>query len=402
MTERLYYHNATLQTFTAKVVAEKMTERGPAVQLDQTAFYPTSGGQPHDMGTLNGILVHDVWDDEAGDVWHLLNSSLDADTVQGQIDWSRRFDHMQQHSGQHLLSAGFAELLDAATVGFHLGRESSTIDLNIRQLSWKAVASVEQAVNAVVFENRAVTVQVVSQEDLAAIPLRKAPQVTGKIRVVWIADYDASACGGTHVSRTGQIGLIKVSAIERYKGGMRVTFLCGERARADYHRALTILRTVSQELTVGQDELHAAVIRLRDEAKTTRKSLNQAQSKLMQFEAEQLWEETAEIDGIRCIVQHWQDLTFANVRMMASQLREKARTLLLFAVTEEKGLRFVCARSDDLTGIDAADLLRAAAAELGGRGGGSPTMAQGGAQNATPEAVLAALNLAARIVNRAI
>lgn len=394
MTRRLYYDDATLRAFTARVCEWRETERGPAARLDQTAFYPTSGGQPHDTGLLNDVPVLDVWDDDAGAVWHLLARRLEADSVTGQIDWPRRFDHMQQHTGQHLLSAVCVELLDAATVGFHMSAAASTIDLdagNGPPLTWDDVARLEARVNAIIFENRPVTIHNVPSDALSEFPLRKPPQVTGIVRVIWVADCDASACGGTHVQRTGEVGLLKVTGIERYKGGTRVTFLCGQRALADYARALHVLRTVSSALSVGQDEVPATVARLQDDLKTTRRALHQTQSDLHRYEAARLWAETPETAGRRCIVAHWADRDFAAARALAGDLRERPRTVLLLAVTEAEGVRLVCARSDDLPEVDAAALLRALVALLGGRGGGSPALAQGGVPLQPADSVLAAL-----------
>lgn len=397
MTERLYYTDATLTSFDARIVERRETERGPAVRLDRTAFYPTSGGQPHDTGVLAGSPVRDVWDDEDGNVWHLLDTLPDNDTVSGVIDWGRRFDHTQQHTGQHLLSAAFVEVFDANTIGFHLGAESSTIDLDIPQLSWEAAFRVEDEVNQVIWENRAITIHSVTREELKtqAIPLRKPPKVTGKIRVIWVEGYDASACGGTHTNRTGEVGLIKITGIERYKGGVRVAFQCGGRALRDYRRALHIVRETSAELSVAQDELREAVARILEDAKSTRRALNRAQSALMAFEADRLWASTPEVDGVKRIVAHWADRTFADARAIANQLREKPRTLLFLAVTEAKGVRLVCARSEDLPpDINAGTILREAAGALGGRGGGSPAIAQGGAQAHPHETIIAALESA--------
>jgi len=399
MTKRLYYHDATQREFDARILEQRETERGVSVRLDQTAFYPTSGGQPYDTGTLNGIPILDVWDNNRGEIWHLLNQPIPQLDVHGTIDWPRRFDHTQQHTGQHLLSAAFINVRDAMTIGFHLGNTSSTIDLDIAKISWQDAARVENEANRIIFENRAVTVKIVTAEELHNIPLRKAPQVTGKIRVVWVQDYDASACGGTHVSHTGTVGLVKITGIERYKGGTRVAFLCGQRALEDYTRALTILRSASQMLTVGQAELVDAITRLQNAAKNTRRALNKAEATLMTFEAERLWAATPETEGLRRIVAHWEDRSFANIRASATQLRNRPRTLLFLAVTEAKGVRLICARSDDIPHINAADLLRTAASALGGRGGGSPTLAQGGAPPHPAEAILQVLHQAVQTVS---
>jgi alanyl-tRNA synthetase len=366
--------------------------RRPAVCLDQTAFYPTSGGQPHDTGTLGGAKVVEVVEDEDGEIWHLLAAPLDAEpVVDGEVDWERRFDHMQQHSGQHLLSAAFAELLAAPTVGFHLGGDDSTIDLELDDVSWDAAFRVERAVNRVVWENRPVNVRIVGADAVSEVPLRKPPAVEGKVRVVWVEDYDASACGGTHVRRTGEVGVIKITAIERYKGGARIHFVCGARALRDYQRVLNLVQVASLALTVGQDELPDAIERMEDDAKATRRELNQVRDAWLTYEAEHVWQTAPVVAGRRVILAHWTDRTFVDARAIAAQLRERPKTIILLAVTEEKGVRLVCARSDDLPDVDARALLDAVASPLEGRGGGSPSLAQGGAPHHDPDVVLAAL-----------
>ncbi len=391
MTRRLYYTAPTLDTFEAHIVARRITERGVAVQLDQTAFYPTSGGQPHDRGTIAGIPVVDVWEEEDGTIWHLLTALPDADVVTGTVDRSRRFDHMQQHTGQHLLSAAFVTVLHAQTIGFHLGSDASTIDLDCPHLTWEAAFQVEDEVNRVIWENRPVTIHIVPPAEIDRIPLRKPPQVTGEIRVIWVEGYDASACGGTHVQSTGEVGLVKITGIERYKGGTRVTFLCGARALRNYRRALHLLRETAQALSLGQDEVPQAVMRLQDELQSTRRALNKAQTQLLEFEADHLWEATPEVNGVRRIIAHWNDRSVAEVRLMANRLRERPRTLLLLAVGEDKGVRLIIARSEDLPQYDAAALLRQVTGVLGGRGGGSPALAQGGTELQPHEVILEAL-----------
>ena len=395
MTKHLYYTNAKLCEFEAQIIERQDSERGPAIRLDRSAFYPTSGGQPHDCGTINDVAVLDVWEDENKQVWHLLAQPLEGERAWGQIDWERRFDHMQQHSGQHLLSAAFVRALEAPTTSFHLGSAESTIDLAIPDLTWGAALEVEQQVNRVVWENRPVEVHTVDQQNIKDIPLRKAPQVSGDIRVIWVPDYDASACGGTHVAQTGEIGLIKIVNLVRYKDGVRLSFLCGERARRDYQRVLSGIQATSARLSVHQDELGEAVERLQEEHKETRKALKSAHEELNLLRAEQLWQAAPQVDGIRRIIAHWQDRSFDEARLLASHLSQRPHTLALLAVSESKGLRLVCACSDDLPDLDAAAILRLAAEALGGRGGGSSTMAQGGAQLHNSDIILTALTKAA-------
>ncbi|MBN1487517.1 MAG: hypothetical protein JW981_07740 [Anaerolineae bacterium] len=397
MTERLYYEQTTLKTFTATIVEQRDAERGVLVRLDKTAFYPTSGGQPYDTGTLAGKPVLDVWVGEDQEVWHLLKETPGTQEVTGEINWARRFDHMQQHTGQHLLSAACVELLDAATTSFHLGETYSTIDLDIPGLDEKDTQEVENKVNGIIWEDRPVTTRFVSPDELKQIPLRKPPKVEENVRIVWITGCDASACGGTHVASTGQIGMLKITNVENYKGGVRVTFLCGQRALSDYQRIQHIVQTTGNSLSVGQDDIYETVQRTQDEVKATRRELRQAQEQLNALETAQLWDTAPEQNGTRYITKHWEQKSFQEVRAIAAQLREHPRALILLATTEEKGVRIVCARSDDLPEINARVVLQAALDPLNGRGGGPPTLAQGGAPLASEEEILAALKQAVLI-----
>src|SRR5580698_8160483 len=257
MTDRLYYRDSFARTFSAHVTDIREASRADGVSvwqiaLNQTAFYPTSGGQPHDMGTLratsrNGavleIPVEGVEEDETGQLWHFTRKPLLAGAaVEGEIDWTRRLDHIQQHSGQHLLSAVFARELHAPTVSFHLGEASSTIDIAVESLAHHSLERVEHIANELIAEDRAVTMRTVDRSEadslLAAGTLRKLPEREGTIRIIEIADYDLNACGGTHVRGTGQIGGLLIRGVERVRQGMRIEFVCGLRAvaaaRADF------------------------------------------------------------------------------------------------------------------------------------------------------------------------
>jgi alanyl-tRNA synthetase len=390
MTERLYYTDAYLREFEANIV-----EGGLRVYLDRTAFYPTSGGQLHDLGTLNGVALVDVVD-EGDRIAHVVESPLAEGPAKGRIDWLRRYDFMQQHTGQHLLSAACVSLLDAATVSFHLGADDSSIDLAIPQLSWDDAFRVEAEVNRVIWEDRAVEVHFVNGDEIDRVPLRKPPTVTGTIRVVWVKDVDASACGGTHVPRTGAVGLLKIVRLERYKGGMRVGFLCGGRALAHYQRVLRGAQTVGADLSVHVDHVPETVARLAADLKDTRRALETAQDALMALEAERLWNATPETDGARRVAVHRADLGPDQVTALASHLAARPRTVALVAGTDARGLRLVCTRSDDLPDLDAGALLRQAVERLGGRGGGTAAQAQGGAPRAPVEVVVEAMEQAVR------
>lgn len=388
MTEKLYYTDVTCKDFTARVVAQQQTPRGFAVCLDRTAFYPTSGGQIHDVGTLNDIPVMDVWSDSQGEIWHLLERSISDGEVQGSIDWNVRFDRMQQHTGQHVLSAAFLRELQANTLSVHMGTVINTVDLDLPQLSWEEAFRVEDEVNRITQENRRVTIQLVSEEALGNFDLRREPQVTGVIRIVQVEGYDASPCGGTHTPFTGEIGLIKITAIERYKGGVRVTFLCGTRALQDYRHSLQILQRLNAQLSVGTDEFPDAVARLLEENRSLRRTQQQTLQALATMEAQQLWSTTPRVNGMRRIVRIWPERAIDELQTLARFLRTLPATVAFLATTDSNGIKAICTRSDDLADVNAGACMRAAMAQLGGRGGGTPTLAQGGGAYASSEFIV--------------
>jgi alanyl-tRNA synthetase len=286
-----------------------------------------------------------------------------------------------------LLSAAFEDMLSAPTVSFHLGNEASTIDLDIgsqREVRWDQVFDVEAAVNQVIWENRPVNVRILSRNEISSITLRKPTAVVGEIRVIEIAGYDASACGGTHVTATGEIGILKVIGLERYKGGLRVTFLSGQRALQHYQQHLRLLQLSSLALSVGPGELPQAIARLEENVKSAKRELRQLRDELLAYEADQLWAEAPVVKGIRVVAQLF-ERSFAEAQALAGRLRERPATLILLAVGEQGGARLVCARSDSLEQLDAAAILREALGHLRGRGGGSATMAQGGGPEHAPE-----------------
>ncbi len=400
MTERLYYLDSRLWEFEAEVIEKKLIERESdgvhqAVRLDRTAFYPTSGGQPHDVGTLNDILVLDVWEDDQGDIWHGLGGALETESrvVLGSIEGSRRLDHMQQHSGQHLLSAAFDAQLGARTVGFHIGDEESTLDLDVPDLVWEAVGRVEEAVNRMVWADHAVEIRMICPSEVEEVDLRKPPTVTGVVRVVMMGPCDASACGGTHVTRTGEVGEVKVVNFINHKGGSRITFLCGERALRHHQAVLQDAESASLRLSVGIPELPEAVERLQRELKSTQRELRDIKAEWATLEARHLWAEAERIDGVHVVIGQWAERNFEEVRATALSLRERPKTIALLAATGH-GVRLVCARSEDLSDVNAIEVLQRALSPLDGRGGGSPALAQGGAPSHDPETVLDALRQA--------
>ena len=381
---RLYYAEANLREFDARVI-ERLTWNGrPAVVLERTAFYPTSGGQPHDTGTLNGVEVVDAVEREAdGAVVHVLAGELQGDAVHGEINWVRRFDHMQQHTGQHVLSQAFTTALGADTVGFHLGAEVSTVDLNRAPLSEEQIDRAEALANEVVFDDRPVDARFVDREELAALPLRKPPQVTGPIRIVEVAGFDWSPCGGTHCRRTGEIGVIKVVRVERRGAETRVHFLCGRRALADYRRKNHLVLDLAARFSVGDWELAGAVERLSEEARANRKQAQALQGQLLDYEAVALIAGAETLAGARVVRRVYADRTVDEIRHLAQRLTAGPGVIALLGLgsTGEKA-QFVFACSADVP-HDMNALLRAACQAVGGGGGGRPNFAQGGGPDGT-------------------
>ena len=379
MTTRLYYNDSLLCEFSAQILETIETENGTAITLDQTAYYPTSGGQPHDTGDICGIPVSNVWEDDEKRIWHLLERLPKTQGVTGRVNWSRRFDHMQQHTGQHILSASFHEKLDANTVGFHMSRDYSTIDLDTKTIAASGIHRVEEYTNKIVWENRPVKTIYINDDEVDKVSFRKLPQVSGLIRVIRIDSFDASACGGTHVKNTGEVGLTKITGYERHKGGLRISFLCGNRALKDYQRIQNNIQKVSRALSIHPDELPTTFTRMQDEATINRRILNKTREELLVFEADHLWKETSTINGIKQIIAFWEDKSSDEMRIMAKRLREHPKTFVLMAAIQDNNIRLLCTRSHDLNEPNADYALKLAAQKLGGKGGGSSDMANGGA-----------------------
>lgn len=388
MTNRLYYTDSYRTQFHATVMSATATDGPHRVVLDQTAFYPTSGGQPFDTGAINGVRVLDVIDREDGEIEHLLESPLPAGTsIQGDVDWARRFEHMQQHTGQHLLSAAFDRLLGVRTESFHLGTESASIDL-AREVSAAEIARVEDEANRIVWEDRPVTIRVVSAEDAAALPLRKESARTGPLRLVDIEDYDLSACGGTHVSRTGAIGVIAIGGWEKFRGGSRIEFLCGGRALSRFRVWRGAWADTQKRLSVTAAELPGAIDRLQADNKTLARTLRGTQEQLAVHEARALVARGTRI-GTRIVVaaavSGWDA---QGLKALASAaVTGPGVAIALFSPDEARA--FVVARSADVTAVDAGKIVRALTTSFGGRGGGKPDLAQGGGLTTPIEVCLA-------------
>lgn len=371
ITQRLYYEDSYLREFRAGVI--ETSEDGYSAVLDRTAFYPSSGGQPNDLGFINGVVVKDVVD--AGSrIVHVLASPVEMGTAECSVDWPRRFDHMQQHTGQHLLSAVLVELFGVPTVGFHMGAESSAIDLGVAALNPAQVRAAGQRANEIVFENRHVDMSYVDASE--ASDLRKPSEREGILRIVTIRDLDRSACGGTHVRQTGEIGPILIRKTEKVRGNIRLEFLCGgrsvRRARTDYDQLNSIAQAFSSSLDDASSLVTATLGRLQESEKSRLKLA----AELAQARGRQIYRDTeAGAEGIR---RYWKCIAAGGIdeetRWEAQSFAAQPKAIYL-AVCENP-VTLLLAVSPD-SGIRAGEWLNLRLKQAGGKGGGNAQMAQG-------------------------
>jgi alanyl-tRNA synthetase len=370
MTQRLYYHDSYLRQFTAHAV--ECAGGGTTVYLDRTAFYPTSGGQPFDLGSIASIAVRDVVD-EGDRIAHVLAAPVPAGPVECSIDWNRRFDHMQQHTGQHLLSAIFEDLFRLRTVSFHLGADSATIDVEGGAVDSRIAAEAEARANEIVWENRAVGV---AYEDAATVQgLRKASEREGTLRIVSIEGLDRSACGGTHVRATGEIGAVLLRKVEKVRQTARVEFLCGgravRRARADYEG----LSRLAQLASVSLDEAPGVIAAQLETARAAEKARRKLEIELAGYEGRELYRDTAAgPDGVRRAVRRATSGSLDELRALAQNFTAQPKAVFVATLANPPSVLLAASADAD---VDAGQKLKAALAEAGGRGGGTARMAQG-------------------------
>jgi alanyl-tRNA synthetase len=382
MTDRLYYNDSYLHEFQARVV--EVSDDRRRVCLDRTAFYPSSGGQPFDLGTLGGIAVRDVID-EGDRVVHVLDARLALGEVTGEINWTRRFDHMQQHTGQHLLSAVFEDLFGIATVSFHMGADVSSIDVSAPALDAKQVERVEERCAEIVAEARPV---LITFEDASAdLGLRKASERTGTLRIVSIDRLDRSACGGTHLRSTAEIGAIQIRKLEKIRGTTRVEFVCGLRAVRAARSDFRLLSEISRTLSTAFDDVPAFLTAQIEKTKTLEKTCQRLSGELARREGAELHAATAPgDDGIRRVVEKGAIDDAVRTRAQAFIAGGKA---VFLAVSENPAAVLLAASAD--SGVHAGNRIKEAVSAVGGRGGGNQTLGQGSVPTAALNGVVEAL-----------
>ncbi len=388
MTDRLYYRDCFLRECEARLRKVEPADAGRArVWLDQTVFYPTSGGQPHDLGALGGVAVLDVVEED-NDIVHVLERAPAGDRLKGEIDWPRRFDHMQQHTGQHVLSAAFVRLFKFPTVSFHLGRDVCTIDLATPSLGRRQLEAAEELANQVLFEDRPVHIRFPTDAEAGEMGLRRPAEQAGHLRVIEIDEFDRCPCGGTHVARTGQIGLILARGTEKVKQNIRVEFVCGARAlraaRSDY----ASLSEAAKLLTTGSQELPNVLRKQFDERRAAERQRQQLLERLAEHEARALLSEAERHGERRLVMKVLEEADAAYLRLLGARLVKEPEVQLLLASRSEPAA-VVFAQTPGLE-ADMNALLRETLQKVGGKGGGSRDFAQGALPaGADPEQALA-------------
>jgi len=393
MTERLYYHDSFLYEFDAEVldlVSASDSDPRTAVILDRTAFYPTSGGQVFDMGWFlpgetsdasNRFRVAEVTESDDGQILHILENAgpiQKGNRVHGLIDIDRRRDHMQQHSGQHVLSAAFVRLFNLPTVSFHMGLESCSIDVDTKHLTTAQVEAAEALANDVVMENRAVGIRFVTQEEARGLGLRKIPPVErDQLRLIDVHDFDLTACGGTHVSATGEIGCVLLRKTEKTRQGWRVEFVCGKRAVATARRDYAVLAESGGLLSSHIWDIPQQVRKAQEESRASRKLREQLLEELADLYANRFLAETPESGGRKIIVRTFPDRDLTFIKLLAQRLTRQSAEVVTFLgiVSDQPALVFAQSSGQP---FDMGGLMKETLARLGGRGGGGRDMAQGG------------------------
>jgi alanyl-tRNA synthetase len=388
VTERLYYQDSHLLEFDARVLGISERDDGQiAVTLNRTAFYPTGGGQPNDTGLLGEARVIDCIDAEEAGVLHVIQGPVPevGDTVHGRVDRLRRLDHLQQHTGQHILSAAFVQLFEAPTRSFRVLEHECEIDV---ELADPTDARIEQAVdlaNQIIWESRPIQIREVTSAEAASLPLRKEPAREGELRLIEINDFDLTPCGGTHAGSTGEVGILAVRSWERAKGLTRIHFMAGLRVLTDYRKANRTATEVAGLFSAGREDSPGLVSRLIDENKKLRRRVADLEQVACRVEADEMLQgigptvrEGSELSrDFRIIARVFDDRSADSLKQLASALVANPNVIALLASRDGDTARLVFARSADASG-DMNALMRKACEAIGGRGGGRPEMAQGG------------------------
>jgi alanyl-tRNA synthetase len=375
MTKRLYYTDSYVREFPAQIRERRLIDKCPVVLLDQTAFYPESGGQRCDTGFLGEERVLRVLEDDSGSILHFIEREIPGDCVLGRIDWERRFDHMQQHTGQHVLSQAFIVAAEAQTLSFHMGQRSATIDIDMAIPSASFMETAQALANDIVFQNRTVNVFMAGKQSLGSLGLRKESHREGEIRIIDIEGFDRSACGGTHVRNTGEIGLICILGYERYKGGTRVEFVAGHRALKAFQRDRDVLGKLTRLYSAPLDAIPDVAERTVQERMSLARENETLRDQLLEQEAKELLANAVNTSCALAVRGVYTERSLEIIKTLAQKLTNRPGILAILALADAR--QVVVARSRDVAG-SCNDAVKEAIAKLGGKGGGRPELAQAG------------------------
>lgn len=368
MTQKLYYNQPTLTEWTTKIKEVTKKESLFHIKLEDSAFYPESGGQPSDFGTIDGISVIEIYE-KGEDTIHVLQERPRDETVTCQINWKRRFDHMQHHSGQHLLSATIIELYDIPTVSFHLGKDTVTIDLDTPTLSNDQIMNIEHAANQKIFENIEIKTYFVEKDDLHNIPLRKLPKVAENIRIVEISTFDFSACCGTHVTRTGEIGILKLLKTEKVRQTTRLHFKCGIRALEEFQKLNSVLTSINGKLNTSTELVTSKVEQVIFELKSAQKEIDHFKTEHFEVISDHL------IKGSKnnLITHSFKNESAKDIQIVVKMIQTKHPSLILFISEKENKIMLFNQLEN---GIHCGDLIKILLQKVAGKGGGNAKQAQ--------------------------
>ncbi|MGF3106089.1 alanyl-tRNA editing protein [Rossellomorea sp. DUT-2] len=381
MTVKQYYQDAYMKTFQTSIQDQRQDDSGWYVVLEETAFYPTGGGQPHDTGTLKDKRIINV-EEVNGEIRHYIEEPFEdiSGDVKGQIDWDRRFDHMQQHAGQHILSAAFAEALLYETVSFHLGKEVLTIDLDVSDLTESEALEAEALANRVIRESRYIETRWVTEAELSQYPLRKQPTVTDDIRLVMIPDFDYNGCGGTHPRSTSEVGAIKILDWEKHKGHIRLQFVCGDRVLNQLHRKHGLLKELTVVLQAPEENMVPTVERMVAKQKEQEKALEGLKEVLLTYEAQGLLGEGTSQEGYTLIKKAYSDRSIQELQKIAQHIvAKREEAIVLLVVQNDHKLQLVAAKGSSPS-ANLREVAQKVFPLINGKGGGNKSFVQGGGE----------------------
>lgn len=387
-TKKLYHIDSYKTEFQANIIEVIPYKDKYAVIMDETYFYPESGGQPSDIGTINNISISHVLE-ENGKILHIADDKLELGSASCKIEWDNRFYGMQQHSGQHILSACFYKLYQGETSSFHIGQDTATIEIDVESFDADMAEQVEEMANNMIYNNHPVNTYIVDKDKLTLLHLRKQPKVESNIRIVDMEGCDCTPCGGTHVKNTGEIGLIKIKRWEKLKSSYKFEFICGKGALKDYRYKNALINRLGSYLSASEQDVEKAFLKFSEEQKNLQKQIYQLRNELVNYDAHSLMEQSVQIGGLRIISRILENRDFNEIKLIAQTIVASPSHIVLLA-TDSEASRLIFTRSDD-TEINMNNLLKSILPIINGKGGGNSKIAQGGGSGDVKAALASAL-----------